>query len=142
MLYTFVPNKPFGGLTKISPTNHIFLKTINSEFQHIKVSFTDQNSQPLEREERINLTNDEIYIKGYGFLSFAKSMGKNLSKKYGQKILDSAKKSTTDTIKTALKTAIQKTAEVTGDLIGNKIADKITMFRRKRLQKMMMLIMK
>ena len=53
-------------------------------------------------------------------------MGKNLSKKYGQKILDSAKKSTTDTIKTALKRAIQKTAEVTGDLIGNKIADKIT----------------
>ena len=69
-------------------------------------------------------------------------MGKSLSNKYGQKLLDSAKKSTTDAIKTASKRAIQKTAEVTGDLIGNKIADKITMFRRKRLQKMMMLIMK
>ena len=52
-------------------------------------------------------------------------MGKNLSNKYGQKLLDSAKKSTTDAIKTASKRAIQKTAEATGDLIGNKVADKI-----------------
>ena len=71
---------------------------------------------------------DRIYVKGYGFLSFAKNMGKSLSNKYGQKLLDSAKKSTTDAIKTASKRAIQKTAEATGDLIGNKIADKITSF--------------
>ena len=58
-------------------------------------------------------------------------MGKNLSNKYGQKLLDSAKKSTTDAIKTASKRAIQKTAEATGDLIGNKIADKITSFSKK-----------
>ena len=69
---------------------------------------------------------DRMYVKGYGFLSFAKNMGKSLSNKYGQKLLDSAKKSTTDAIKTASKRAIQKTAEATGDLIGNKIADKIT----------------
>ena len=69
---------------------------------------------------------DRIYAKGYGFLSFAKNMGKSLSNKYGQKLLDSAKKSTTDAIKTASKRAIQKTAEANGDLIGNKIADKIT----------------
>ena len=69
---------------------------------------------------------DRIYVKGYGFLSFAKNMGKSLSNKYGQKLLDSAKKSTTDAIKTASKRAIQKTAEATGDLIGNKIADKFT----------------
>ena len=37
-----------------------------------------------------------VYVKGYGFLSFAKNIGKNLSNKYGQKCLDSAKKSTTD----------------------------------------------
>ena len=66
-----------------------------------------------------------IYVKGYGFLSFAKNMGKNLSNKYSQKLLDTAKKSTTETIKTASKRAIQKTVEATGDLIGNKIADKI-----------------
>ena len=50
VLYTFVPNK------EISPTNHIFLKTFNSEYDEIKVWFTDQNSQPLEIEDRINLT--------------------------------------------------------------------------------------
>ena len=44
---------------------------------------------------------DRIYVKGYGFLSFAKNIGKCLSSKYGQKILDSAKKSPTDAIKTA-----------------------------------------
>ena len=65
--------------------------------------------------------NLEIYIKGYGFLSFTK----NISNKYSQKLHDSAKKSTTDVIKTASKTAIQKTPEETGYLTGNKIADKI-----------------
>ena len=49
-----------------------------------------------------------------------------LSSKYGQKLLDGAKKSTTDAIKTASKRAIQKMAEATGDLIDNKIVDKIT----------------
>ena len=44
---------------------------------------------------------DRIYLKGYGFLSFAKNMDKNLSNKHGQKLFDGAKKSTTDAIKTA-----------------------------------------
>ena len=74
---------------------------------------------------------DRIYVKGYGFLSFAKNMDKILSNKYGQKHLDCAKKSTTDAIKTASKRAIQKSAEATGDLIGNKIADKITSASKK-----------
>ena len=69
---------------------------------------------------------DRMYVKRYGFLSFAKNMGKNLSNKYSQKLLDSAKKSTTDGIKTASKWAIQKTAEAAGNLIGNKIADRTT----------------
>ena len=56
VLYMFVPNKPFGRLLVISPTNHIFLKTFNSEYDKIKVWFSDQNSQPLEIEDRINLT--------------------------------------------------------------------------------------
>ena len=58
-------------------------------------------------------------------------MGKNLSNKYGQKFLDSAKKSTTDVIKTVSKRSIQKTAQATGDLIGNEIADKITSVSKK-----------
>ena len=66
---------------------------------------------------------DRIYVKGYGFFSFAKNIDKNLRNKYSQKLIDSAKKSTTDAIKTDLKRAIQKTAEANGDLIGNKIAD-------------------
>ena len=72
-----------------------------------------------------------IYVKGYGFLLFAKNMGKNLNNKYGQKLLDSAKKSTEDAIKTASEKTIQKTAEATGDLIGNQIADKITRVSKK-----------
>ena len=51
---------------------------------------------------------DRIYVKGYGFSSFAKNIGKNVSNKYGKKILNSAKESTTDAIKAASKTAIQK----------------------------------
>ena len=43
ILYTFVPNKPFGSLLETSPSSHIFLKTFNSEFQEIKVWFRDQN---------------------------------------------------------------------------------------------------
>ena len=74
---------------------------------------------------------DRIYVKWYGFLFFAKNMGKNLRNKYGQNLLDSAKKSIADTIKTASKRAIQKTAEATGDLIGNKIADKTTSVSKK-----------
>ena len=74
---------------------------------------------------------DRIYVIGYGFLSFAKNMGKSVSNKYGQKLLDGTKKSTTDTIKTASKRVIQKTAEATGELIGNKIADKTTSMSKK-----------
>ena len=62
-------------------------------------------------------------------------MGKTLSNKYGQKLLDSAKKSTIDEIKTASKRAIQKTTEETGDLIGNKITDKITSVLKKKSMK-------
>ena len=64
---------------------------------------------------------DRIYVKGYGFLSFPKNMGTHLSNKYGQKLLDTAKKSTTDAIKTTSKRAVQKTAEATGYLICNKM---------------------
>ena len=39
---------------------------------------------------------DRRYVKGYGFLSFAKNIGKNIGKiisnKYSQKLVDSVKK--------------------------------------------------
>ena len=71
------------------------------------------------------------YVKGYGFLSFAKNIGRNLSNKYGQKLVDTVKKSATDAVKIASKKAIQETAEATGDLVSNKIAYKITSYSKK-----------
>ena len=56
VLYIFVPNKSFGQLLHISPKNFIFLKTFNSEFSYNEVWFTDQNSKPLEIEDKINIT--------------------------------------------------------------------------------------
>ena len=56
VLYMFVPNKPFGSLLEISPTNLIFLKTSNSEVQDIEKWFADQNIQPLKIKDSINLT--------------------------------------------------------------------------------------
>ena len=62
------------------------------------------------------------YVKGYGFLSFARNFGD----KYGKKLIDTATKTGIDPAKTVSKRVVQKTAEATGDLIGHKIADKIT----------------
>ena len=57
---------------------------------------------------------DQIYVKGYGFLFFAKNIGKTLSNKYNRKLFGNAKKSATDAIKTASKRAIKKkTAQTT-----------------------------
>ena len=56
VLYTFVPNKSFGQLLDASPEKIIFLKTFNSELSFIEVWFTDQNSKPLEIEDKINIT--------------------------------------------------------------------------------------
>ena len=53
---TFVPNKPFGKILEIALTHFITLETFNSQFQINEVWFTDQKSQPLEVEDRINLT--------------------------------------------------------------------------------------
>ena len=78
---------------------------------------------------------DRRYVKGYGFLSFAKNIGKyigkNIRKRHGQKLVSSAKKSERDAIKTSSKKAIQKTAEATGDLVGDIIANKITSVSKK-----------
>ena len=56
VLYTFVPNKAFASLFEISPTNHIKSKTFKSQYDKMKVWFTDQIIQLLETEDRINLT--------------------------------------------------------------------------------------
>ena len=81
---------------------------IEYNYYHIKMCYS---IEPRERR----------HVKGYGFLTFARNIGthaakaaKNMSKKYNQKLVDTAKKSATDAIKTASKRAIQKTAETTG----------------------------
>ena len=77
---------------------------------------------------------DGIYMKNYGFSSFAKNIFKNVSKsssgKYSQKLLGSAQKSgatkaATDAFETASKRTIKKTVEETGFVIGNKTADTV-----------------
>ena len=66
------------------------------------------------------------YVKGYGFLSFSKNISRNLSNRYGQKLVDTAKNYATDALKISSARAIQKTAQASGDLVGNKTASKIT----------------
>ena len=62
------------------------------------------------------------YVKGCGFLSFARRPGD----RYGRKLIHTATMTGIETAKTASKRVVQITAEAAGDLIGNKIADKIT----------------
>ena len=62
------------------------------------------------------------YVKGYGFLSFARKFGD----KYIKKLMGTATKTGIDAAKTASKIVVQKTAEGTGDLIGIEIAGQIT----------------
>ena len=83
--------------------------------------------EPIERR----------YVKGYGFLSFARNLGtyttkatKDLNNKYSQMLADSVKKSATDALKIAGKRAIQKSADETRDLVGNKIVNKITSYSK------------
>ena len=89
------------------------------------------------------------YIKGYGFLSFAKNFGNkygkklmntaiktgtNFNSKYDKKLTDTAIKTGKDFATIAGKKIVHKSAEATGDLIGNKIADKITAKSSKKSQ--------
>ena len=55
-LYALMPNKLFGKLLCISPKIFLFLKAFDSKFLYIEVWFTDQNSNPLEIEEKISMT--------------------------------------------------------------------------------------
>ena len=129
VLYTFVRNKPFGSLLETSPKNHILLKTFNSEFQAIEIRFTDQKCQPLEIEDR-------IYVKRYVFLSFAENMGKILSNKYDQKVLDSTEKYNTETIKTASKRAILKHQKQLLIYLVIKLQIKLQVFQKKSSKEM------
>ena len=87
------------------------------------------------------------YVKGHGFLSFARNFGdkygkklmntaiktgKNFNSKYGKTLTDTAIKTGKDFATIAGKKLVHKSAEATGDLIDNKIADKITSMGRSK----------
>ena len=55
-MHTFVANESFGHLLDISPKDFVFLKTFESKFAYIEVWFSDQNSKPLEVEDKIKIT--------------------------------------------------------------------------------------
>ena len=56
VLHIFIANRSFGQLIDISAEHFICLKTLNLEFSYIEVYFTDQNTKPLEIEDKINIT--------------------------------------------------------------------------------------
>ena len=87
------------------------------------------------------------YVKGYGFLSFARKFGDKYGKKimntatkvgtrkYGKKIIETIKKQGSQFDKIAGKKIVQRSAEAIGDLTGNKIANKITSLGKSRKRK-------
>ena len=56
MLYTFRPNKSYAYLLNVEPSNLVLLKTYNTEFDEIIITFTDQNGRPVEIKDKLNLT--------------------------------------------------------------------------------------
>ena len=56
LLYTFVPNNAFGQLLSIQPKALIQSKTTESIFDYIEIWFTDQNNNPLQIEDNLNIT--------------------------------------------------------------------------------------
>ena len=67
------------------------------------------------------------FVKGYGFMSFAR----NFSDKYSKSLMDKGIDLSKTFAKTAGKKILKETAKATGDLIGNKTADKITTASKK-----------
>ena len=56
VLHTFTPTKSYAYLLVVEPSHLVFLKTYNTEFDEIIITFTDQNGRPSEIEEKVHLT--------------------------------------------------------------------------------------
>ena len=67
------------------------------------------------------------FVKGYGFMSFAR----NFSDKYSKSLMDKGIDVSKKFAKTAGKKILKEKAKANGDLIGYKIADKITIASKK-----------
>ena len=63
VLYTFAPNKFYPFLLNVEPSNLVFLKTFNTEFDEIIMTFTNQNGRPLEIEDKVNLIKFSLLIE-------------------------------------------------------------------------------
>ena len=89
------------------------------------------------------------YVKGYGFMTFAKNFGSKYGKKIINKGISASKKFNESKYRNMIKKhgsefekiegkkILTKSAEATGDLAGSKIADKITSFKLKPQEKIM-----
>ena len=56
ILYIFTSNKSYAYFLNVEPSILVYLKTYNTEFDELIVTFTDQNGRPLEIEDKVNLT--------------------------------------------------------------------------------------
>ena len=121
----------------------VFLKTLSSEFFYIEVWFTDQNSKPIEIEDKLNITLVIkwciIYKIRYSieprYQIFVKDEVVSISSKWTQKSLIGLKNNLLLCVQQELlqvhlkllqKMKNEKTAKATDDLFCNKLADKIT----------------
>ena len=51
-----MPNKSYAYLLNVESSNLVFLKTYNTEFDEVVITFTDQNVGPLEIEDKADST--------------------------------------------------------------------------------------
>ena len=56
VFFTFVANKQFGQLINISSHSLTMLSTTNTDFSATEMWFTDQNNEPLEIQDKVNMT--------------------------------------------------------------------------------------
>ena len=90
ILCTFTPNKSYAYLLNVEPSNLMFLRTYNTEFDKIIITFTDQNGRPLGIEDKVNL---KLLINKYKWCDKEQGnmlKGKDfiISKKYKKQLLD------------------------------------------------------
>ena len=116
-------------MLNVEPSNLVFFKTYNAEFDKTIKRFTNENGRPLEIKDKVNLILLIDKIKWRVILyhqeqeNISKNMDflRNLSNKYEEQLLDTG----LNVLKAASKKVFHKVVEATGAFIGNKIADKI-----------------
>ena len=89
VLHSFVPDKQFGKLISVEPQSLIMLKTISAEFLFIEIWFTNQNNEPPEIEDSVNITlivgpDRTLILKS---INFTKYLEKGVNIRYKKYIL-------------------------------------------------------